>query len=224
MNTKYPQTAKNNPTIVSIPRIVNTFRMRPKMSSSNVIWKQFPLRPNTAITIHRSQGRTIPQGTIDLSKATISGMHYVALSRFPNLSNIWIMNLESDKIKVDQGVVQEMKRLRIEKQLTLACRPIDNIPKPKLRIMFQNVRSLRKHFEDIISNKEFQSADVVVFDSSFQNVLLRCHPTSPARQCQDFYKCGTWLYIHGCALLRWRMHEATPFSHSVYSALGSKRF
>ena len=46
-------------------------------------------------------------------------------------------------------VVEEMERLRTKKQLTLVCRPIEDIPKPKLRIMFQNVRSLRAHFEDV---------------------------------------------------------------------------
>ena len=56
-----------------------------------------------------------------------------------------------------------MKRLRTTKQLTLSCPPIDEIPKPKLRIMFQNVQSLRKHFEEVKSNKEFQSADVLLF-------------------------------------------------------------
>ena len=56
-----------------------------------------------------------------------------------------------------------MKRLRTTKQLTLSCPPIDEIPKPKLRIMFQNVQSLRKHFEEVKSNKDFQSADVLLF-------------------------------------------------------------
>ena len=137
--------------------------MHPTITSSTVTRKQFPLRPNTAITIHSSQGRTIPQGVIDLSKASNSGMNYVALSRFPNLSNIRIINLEATKIKVEPLVVEEMVRLRTEKQLTLVCRPIEDIPKPKLRIMFQNVRSVRAHFEDVKSSKEFQSADVLLF-------------------------------------------------------------
>ena len=57
-----------------------------------------------------------------------------------------------------------MSRLRTTKKLTLSlCKPIDDIPKPKLRIMLQNVQSLRKYFDDVKCNKEFQSADVLLF-------------------------------------------------------------
>ena len=93
---------------------------------------QFPLRPNSAITRNRSQGRTIPKGVVDLLLAPNLGMHYVALSRFPNLSSISIVNLNEKKIKVQRFVQIEMKRLRTTKQLTLLCPPIDEIPKPKL--------------------------------------------------------------------------------------------
>ena len=137
--------------------------MRQKILSSIVTREQHPLRPNTAITVHRSQGRTIPKGVIDLTKATQAGMHYVALSRFPNLSKITLVELNERHIKVEPKVQVEMERLRTTRQLKLLCKPIEEIQKPKLRIIYQNVRSLRKHFQEIPNSNEFQSADVILF-------------------------------------------------------------
>ena len=177
MRNKYPTVKNSNPFIVSIPRIVKTFHMRKNMSSSQVTRKQMPIRPNTAITCHRGQGRTIQEGVIDLSQVKDAGMHYVALSRFPNLSKILILNLNEKSIKIDNKVVVEMQRLRSTKQLQLLCTPIEEIPKPKLRIMFQNVRSLRKHFQEIKHNKEFQSAHVLLFCETWLSDAGPSHET-----------------------------------------------
>ena len=121
---------KNNN--IPIPRITKGFIVDEKFGK--VTRTQFPLQPNSAITINRSQGRTIPKGVVDLDPALNPGMHCVALSRFPNLSKIAIIALNEKNVKV-KGIVQtEMKRLRTTKQFTLLCPPIDDIPKPKLHV------------------------------------------------------------------------------------------
>ena len=159
MRRKFPNRANNIPFTVSIQRILKSFKMVRNVSSSMVTRKQFPLRPNTAITIHRSQGRTIQRGVVDLSRANLSGMHSVALSRFRNLSKKIIINLNERRISVDQKVVVEMERLRTTRQLVLQCQPINELPKPKLRTMYQNERSIRKNHWSVLAGSESTHVD-----------------------------------------------------------------
>ena len=51
--------------------------------------KQFPLSLAYTVTIHKSQGLTLPLAVIDIgSKEFSSGLTYVALSRVKNLNDI----------------------------------------------------------------------------------------------------------------------------------------
>ncbi|XP_061190403.1 uncharacterized protein LOC133198310 [Saccostrea echinata] len=74
---------------------------------------QFPLRAAHAKTIHRSQEGTLSTVVVDLTtKRKVDHMHYVALSRCQSLDNLFILNLQDDKISVDKSVLEEMKRLK----------------------------------------------------------------------------------------------------------------
>lgn len=54
---------------------------------------QIPLRLAWAITVHKSQGMTLDAARIDLRKAFVPGMGYVALSRVKDISNLYLSGI-----------------------------------------------------------------------------------------------------------------------------------
>ena len=86
-----------------------------KTKSAQVVRKQFPLRPASAKTVHRSQGDTQSQIVVDLNtRRAIPHIHYVALSRVTAIEGLYITDLCESKISVDPKVVKEMQLLRNE--------------------------------------------------------------------------------------------------------------
>lgn len=61
---------------------------------------QIPLRLAWAITIHKSQGMTLDAAKIDLRKAFVEGMGYVALSRVKNLFNLYLIGINNKALLV----------------------------------------------------------------------------------------------------------------------------
>lgn len=63
---------------------------------------QIPLRLAWAITVHKSQGMTLDAARIDLRKAFVEGMGYVALSRVKNLDNLYLTGINQMALKVSE--------------------------------------------------------------------------------------------------------------------------
>lgn len=61
---------------------------------------QIPLRLAWAITVHKSQGMTLDAARIDLRKAFVEGMGYVALSRVKNLHNLYLVGINRMALQV----------------------------------------------------------------------------------------------------------------------------
>jgi ATP-dependent exoDNAse (exonuclease V) alpha subunit len=61
---------------------------------------QVPLRLAWAITVHKSQGMTLDAARIDLRRAFVEGMGYVALSRVKNLDNLYLAGLNRMALRV----------------------------------------------------------------------------------------------------------------------------
>jgi len=61
---------------------------------------QIPLRLAWAITVHKSQGMTLDAARIDLRKAFVEGMGYVALSRVKRLDSLSLLGLNRMSLKV----------------------------------------------------------------------------------------------------------------------------
>ena len=63
---------------------------------------QIPLRLAWAITVHKSQGMTLDAAKIDLRKAFVEGMGYVALSRVKNLNSLYLKGINQMALRVSE--------------------------------------------------------------------------------------------------------------------------
>lgn len=88
--TEYPVVEfLNGKTVTMVP---DTWELRDGDKKRASI-SQVPLRLAWAITVHKSQGMTLDAARIDLRKAFVPGMGYVALSRVKNLGNLYLTGI-----------------------------------------------------------------------------------------------------------------------------------
>ena len=74
---------------------------------------QFPLQNAFALTVHKTQGLTLPHTTISLDEQMFAnGQAYVAMSRATSWQNIEIRSFNPDAIKVDHEMLAELNRLQ----------------------------------------------------------------------------------------------------------------
>ncbi len=73
---------------------------------------QLPLRLAWAITVHKSQGMTLDAARIDLSRAFVEGMGYVALSRVRSLKHLMLDGLNGMALRVSPLAKQIDAELR----------------------------------------------------------------------------------------------------------------
>jgi ATP-dependent exoDNAse (exonuclease V) alpha subunit len=75
--------------------------------------EQVPLRLAWAITIHKSQGMTLDYAEIDLSRAFIHGLGYVALSRVRSLEGLSLLGYNEISLLVSDEAKELDRQLRI---------------------------------------------------------------------------------------------------------------
>ncbi len=75
---------------------------------------QLPLRLAWAITVHKSQGISLDEAVIDLSRVFEYGQGYVALSRVRRLSGIYLLGWNDKAFQVDPEVLERDRELHID--------------------------------------------------------------------------------------------------------------
>lgn len=68
---------------------------------------QIPLRLAWAITVHKSQGMTLDEIEVDLSKSFAPGMGYVALSRVRSLNGLYLRGMNQRALLVDPRIQEQ---------------------------------------------------------------------------------------------------------------------
>jgi ATP-dependent DNA helicase PIF1 len=97
--TEYPVVEFKNGKIVTMSP--DTWELRDGDKKRASI-SQIPLRLAWAITVHKSQGMTLDAARIDLRKAFVEGMGYVALSRVKNLRNLYLSGINRMALQVSE--------------------------------------------------------------------------------------------------------------------------
>lgn len=95
---------------------------------------QLPLKLAWAITIHKSQGMTLDQAEIDLSKTFGFGMGYVALSRLKSIDGLFLKGIHSGSLAVDEQILIDDKLFR--NQSDKAENALKKYKKDELQKMF----------------------------------------------------------------------------------------
>ncbi len=97
--TEYPVVEFKNGKVVTM--MPDTWELRDGDKKRASI-SQIPLRLAWAITVHKSQGMTLDAARIDLRKAFVEGMGYVALSRVKNLHNLYLLGINQMALRISE--------------------------------------------------------------------------------------------------------------------------
>ena len=174
LEKRFPET-----NVAPIEKLEFTFSQSKKSYSvsSSALAFQFPLKLAWAITGHKIQGQTIlkPQMLIvDLSKVFEAAQAYVMLSRVQESQQLIILNsLPVEKIYPSTKAMEELDKMN--KKALNRRQPEVQVD---IKIISINIRSLRKHFQDLVNDPETNNSDIIAIQ---QTCLLK-------DECTDIFK------------------------------------
>jgi ATP-dependent DNA helicase PIF1 len=74
--------------------------------------KQIPLALAWAMSIHKSQGQTLPRVKVDLARVFESGQAYVALSRATSMDGLQVLNFDARKVRIHPKALEFTRNLQ----------------------------------------------------------------------------------------------------------------
>ena len=152
--TDYPVVQfRNGRTIVMQP---DTWELRDGDKKRASI-SQVPLRLAWAITVHKSQGMTLDAARIDLRKAFVPGMGYVALSRVRDIDNLYLTGINRTALQMSDEAYAIDERLKMRaandcerfqylqrKAEERAAKPLKNPSKKKSSSWSEKIAKMRE--------------------------------------------------------------------------------
>lgn len=144
---------------------------------------QIPLRLAWAITIHKSQGMSLDNALIDLSRTFSYGMGYVALSRVRTLDGISLVGFNIDSLKVDPRVLEfdlELKNESFHNELMF--KKLDKNAQQKLEEDFINKMGGKIHGGGRKNKKER------IFDTKIPTILITKELLEQGKNINDIAK------------------------------------
>ena len=130
--------------------------------------KQFPLTLAWAVTIHKTQGMTVPEIVVDMTIENgkyAEGQAYVALSRVTKYDKLHIINYNRHQIKVSPHVAKQMnvlesRRLCLDDNKIVTEKDENDIALLHLNLQGFRSRTFRKS-EDLLIDEDVQKSDIV---------------------------------------------------------------
>ena len=148
-----------------------------------VMREQIPLRSASAKTCHRCQGDTMEAAVVDFTGRSFPHAHYVAMSRVKTIDKLYIKNLNETAINTSALVKEEMNRLNTDMKLVSPLAAYSSEQGLCFRMLYQNVRSLKKHIKDIQPDIQYTCSDLIIFTET----KLKSSDLSESLQLPDFH-------------------------------------
>jgi hypothetical protein len=128
---------------------------------------QFPITCAEAITIHKSQGLTLPSVVVKLTSNNNIRIDrrllYVGCSRASSLEGLYLDGTFVAPSRIKDATYCEMNRLLLNSKLNFSLTFLQDIHNSELKIIFFNIQSFNKHKADIEVDLFYTCADILMF-------------------------------------------------------------
>jgi exonuclease III len=126
-----------------------------------------------AMTIHKSQGSTLGDVVVHLTKGMEMSLTYVAFTRSTLLTSLYIIGdfKKPKPLKDDHAPTKEMKRLRETSALVPKFAFLREVPSDVFQVISHNVQSIRNHhIKSIRNDRVFMSSSLLLLQETWATV------------------------------------------------------